>query len=897
MMRRNDSQPLLDDASSAGRDPLRVVHVVRSLEIGGVERLVCELSAARAADRTAVLCLLSIGPLGEQLARRGVDVRLIGMSDGKLPTILRMRQTLAELRPDVVHCHNWLAFTYGGLAARLRGAPGLVFTRHGAKPPTVCLGDRVNRWFARRARIVGVTAEIRDAMSRWSRRPACDVRYVPNGLDLAPYDQAPRREVARQRLGWKPDEQRIGIVARLSEEKDHVSLLQAFVAVSARHPAARLVLVGDGPLRETLRTSIRDLGLTDTVDMLGSRIDIPQLLAGLDLFVLPSRSEGIPMTLLEAMAARLPVVATAVGGIPAVVRRGETGLLVPPGEPAALAEAISVTLDDRAMANAMGEAGRRRVEEEFDLRRVSEEYEALYRSFFVSARVENSRTRRTATRPAPNMKCKGDVVHVPVESRHSLIGAPTNRPRWNMHHRLIRWYESGLRGRQTFAYAAELMESQWWSPDELSAWQFARLRSLLGHAFENCPYYRQTWQRLGLTPSRIEGLEGLVRWPILDRETVRSERQSLIAAEPCMVRYRKTTGGSTGVPLEFLVDADANERQVAASMRGYAWGGATPGTRQLYLWGATLGEPSRWRRWKEHAYDRWLYRRKMLNSFEFRDDRVREYVRRIDRFRPTTIVAYTNPIYALARAAREAGLTPYSPQAVIVGAEKLHDFQRALIEDVFAAPVFESYGAREFMLIGAECELHSGLHLTAENLLVEIVDDDGSPTAPGQEGNVVVTDLHNRAMPFIRYANGDRAVAASTPCACGRGLPRLSKVIGRRLDMLHTPDGRHVPGEFFPHLLKEFAAVRRFQVVQEAADRLELKIVVDDRWDDVANELLVREVRAVVGPAVRFDVRRVEQIPLTPSGKLQVVVRRQGVRSGESAVGHVRKTTTNSPAA
>src|SRR4029077_12302961 len=165
---------------------------------------------------------------------------------------------------------------------------------------------------------------------------------------------------------------------------------------------------------------------------------------------------------------------------------------------------------------------------------------------------------------------------------------------------------------------------------------------------------------------------------------------------------------------------------------------------------------------------------------------------------------YTNPLYEFARYIQREGLSTVSPRSIIVGAEKLYPFQRSLIEEVFRAPVFETYGSREFMLIGAECDRHAGLHLSMENLLVEILDDDGSPTPAGQEGNVVITDLFNYGMPFVRYVNGDRAVAGFDLCPCGRGLPLLKKVVGRQLDVLETLDGRKVPGEFFPHLLKEF---------------------------------------------------------------------------------------------
>jgi phenylacetate-CoA ligase len=138
---------------------------------------------------------------------------------------------------------------------------------------------------------------------------------------------------------------------------------------------------------------------------------------------------------------------------------------------------------------------------------------------------------------------------------------------------------------------------------------------------------------------------------------------------------------------------------------------------------------------------------------------------------------------------------------------------------------------------------------------------------------VAITDLTNASMPFIRYLNGDRAIAGFEQCPCGRGLPLLKRVVGRRLDMLETPDGRRVPGEFFPHLIKDFASIRRFQVIQDESDRIQVCLVVNGDWRPDTLQMLERQIRAVVGDVVHLEIGVVENIPLTPAGKLRVVIR------------------------
>ena len=437
-------------------------------------------------------------------------------------------------------------------------------------------------------------------------------------------------------------------------------------------------------------------------------------------------------------------------------------------------------------------------------------------------------------------------------------------------HLLLPLFDGVVKGRRTMAHWRDAEESQWWSRERLEGLQLESLQGLLQHAHKTCSYYTEDWNARGLNVSQVKSLADFTAWPLLTRDVIRRHRLKLRTTAD-VKRMTKATGGSSGEPLQFDLDSGSNDRRTAMTYRGYGWAGAAPGTKQLYIWGTAVGKVPGWKRLKmdlHHRFDRHL----ILSCFEFTPERMRQHFERMNRYRADVIVAYTNPLYEFARFLKRESLKPVRPNSIVVGAEKLHDFQREVIEEVFGAPIFETYGSREFMLIGAECEHHSGLHLSMENLLVEILNDDGSPTPHGEEGNVVVTDLFNYGMPFIRYVNGDRAVAGFDMCPCGRGLPLLKKVVGRQLDTLETPDGRKIPGEFFPHLIKEFPAIRRFQIVQEKLESITLKLVVDGGLTLAEREQLLGEVRKCTGTQVDISLQMVDDIPLTNAGKLKVVV-------------------------
>ena len=356
----------------------QVVHVVESLRVGGAERLVHDLAIARGADCTSVACLDALGPFGESLLQKGCPVELIGKESGILSTLWRMRRYLERRRPDVVHCHNLPAFLYGALGARLAGDIPVVLTKHGIRMPGG-LKSRLNRFLLQRSDAIAVSPQSRDILQAWIHPKSPPVRYIANGISTEAFNRLPPREEARRQLDLPPSSFVTGIVSRIMPCKNHLELLDVFVGILAKIPDALLLIAGDGAMLPAVRNRIRELNLDRHALLLGERRDIPLILAALDCFCLPSDTEGMPMTILEAMAAGIPIVATTVGGIPECVEDGRTALLVPPHEPERLAAALLSIAADPERAKQLGTAAKRTFLNRFSVAHTIDAYEQCYR--------------------------------------------------------------------------------------------------------------------------------------------------------------------------------------------------------------------------------------------------------------------------------------------------------------------------------------------------------------------------------------------------------------------------------------------------------------------------------------------------------------------------------------
>jgi sugar transferase (PEP-CTERM/EpsH1 system associated) len=358
-------------AVETSRTPLhRAVHVSFGLDVGGQEKLLveCARHSTRGGFDLRFISLGSRGRLSDDIEALGCPVIALEAPSGLRPSLIpRLVALFRRWRPGVVHTHDQRALFYAGPAAWLARVPLIVHTRHGRDVHATSRQTMMIRCLSKLVhRFVCVSEEVAE-LSREQGMGGARLCTIKNGIDLSRF-----RSVGPDPAGP------VVTVARLSPEKDVANLVTAVALAAKQGPELRVVVAGGGPCLAELQQLAAELGVADRMTFLGEVGDVPALLAGARMFVLPSRSEGIPLTALEAMACGLPVVATRVGGLPEVVDDRVTGLLVPPGDPAALANALVAIWEDPEGGERMGRAGRRRAEERFDVRRMVAEYEALY---------------------------------------------------------------------------------------------------------------------------------------------------------------------------------------------------------------------------------------------------------------------------------------------------------------------------------------------------------------------------------------------------------------------------------------------------------------------------------------------------------------------------------------
>ncbi len=420
-------------------------------------------------------------------------------------------------------------------------------------------------------------------------------------------------------------------------------------------------------------------------------------------------------------------------------------------------------------------------------------------------------------------------------------------------------------GTSYLAVGRELKQREGEPLDERLSRQFASVRGIVEHAWNHCPYYRRRFGENGFEPADLKDWSDLRRLPILTKQDIRQNGPEMLAAQcdPKTLIPRKTSG-STGESLHFFMTERDYDFKRGVSLYRDQWTGWRLGEWKAMVW----GNPSYMSSWRGRLRNALLERCFSLDTLKMDETMMRAFASEIFRKKPTMLFGHAHSLYLFARYWEKEGHPPYRFAGILSTAMVLHGQERKACERVFETPVFDRYGCEEVSLIASECEAHEGLHVNTDALVVEVLTDDNKPAAPGEEGAVVVTDLCNRTMPFIRYRVGDMAVPSGKTCSCGRTYPLLQRITGRVADYLRTPEGQWISGI---SLTENFATLipglEKIQIVQEKLNEIVLKIVPGPRFDEASRNEIQRLVGERFGPQMNYQIELTQNIPPEPSGK------------------------------
>lgn len=425
-----------------------------------------------------------------------------------------------------------------------------------------------------------------------------------------------------------------------------------------------------------------------------------------------------------------------------------------------------------------------------------------------------------------------------------------------------------LKKHDTLTIRKHLEETQWWPRERIEALQLERLRKLISHAGKHVPYYCELFKKIGFSVANINSVADLQRIPLLSKQLIRNHLEEF-KSDQAHGMARFNTGGSSGEPLIFFIGNERVSHDVAAKWRATRWWDVDIGDREIVVWGSPieLTAQDRVRQFRDH-----LMRTTLIPAFEMSEAKLDEFVARIRDFHPQMLFGYPSSLSLIARHAEKRGqaMNDLGIKVAFVTSERLYDHQRDDILRVFGCPVANGYGGRDAGFIAHQCP-EGGMHITAEDIIVEIVDKDGNPVPHGEAGEVVVTHLATGDFPFIRYRTGDVAVLSDRKCPCGRGLPLLEEIQGRTTDFVMAADGTIMHGLAIVYPIRDIPGIAAFKVVQETLQRTVVQIVPDAECASDVDGLIARGIKARLGQSVEVLVHRVEDIPREKSGKYRYV--------------------------
>lgn len=429
-----------------------------------------------------------------------------------------------------------------------------------------------------------------------------------------------------------------------------------------------------------------------------------------------------------------------------------------------------------------------------------------------------------------------------------------------------------LMKRPTFAYLAQLEKTQWLSREEIERLQLENLKALLRTAHEHSPWHAERLRRAGLDKHLGADLTmaEFRRLPTMNKADAAANRELLVWKDVPGGAYRYNTGGSSGQPLIFFFGRARQAADAACRMRARRWWGVEIGDPEVFLWGAPV-ELNNTDRIKS-IRDR-LFNQLLLNAFEMSETTMDDYLLKIQKFDPACIYGYASSLSLLATHAKSRGPIPGLKRLKVVctTGEPLLPEQRQIIEEVFGVPVSNEYGCRDGGLIAIESP-EGQMLVNSESILLEILDPEGNPVAPGEIGEAVITHFHSEAQPFIRYRTGDMVRQSSESCRVGRGLHVIADVMGRTTDFIVRPDGTIMHALSVIYVLRAIEGVGEFKVIQWSTDHVEVLICTTPTWKDSARKDISEQLRRRVGRHIKVDINLVEAIAPEASGKHRYVV-------------------------
>ena len=414
-------------------------------------------------------------------------------------------------------------------------------------------------------------------------------------------------------------------------------------------------------------------------------------------------------------------------------------------------------------------------------------------------------------------------------------------------------------------------KSQWLPPEQLAQLQLERLRDFLSHIGRHVPYYRELFSSLKFDPKAITSLEGLQQLPLMDKPVIRANMESL-KAEDAKNLQKFNTGGSSGEPLIFYLGKERVSHDVAAKRRATRWWDVDIGDPEIVVWGSPieLGSQDRVRLLCDK-----FFRTELLSAFEMSDANLNRFVQRIQTFRPRMLFGYPSSLALIAEYADSNGyqINDLGIKVAFVTSERLYPHQRQAIMTTFGCPVANGYGGRDAGFIAHECPSGS-MHITSEDVLVEVIDENGNNLKIGEKGEFVVTHLATGEYPFVRYRTGDVGVLSTQDCRCGRGLPVLEKIEGRTTDFVTAQDGTKLHGLSLIYVLRNISGIQTFKIVQESIQLITIELVVDGSYSTEEERDVIKQFQKRLGAGVEVRFEYVANISAEKSGKFRYVISR-----------------------